>query len=299
MFRVFKRKQENVAVAEPEASSAQESQQSPDAAAVPQTAAPAASPGNNPAPDVESRRQSMDLFRSLLSGMYDAVLILDDKGYLIQSNERAREFFKYDEADLWNINCSQLIPQLNLQVLYKIREHISQQRYTIVNAVCKRQDGTTFPGEIAISSMMMNNSRTMVLSIRNIERRNKTVQINRIRDKVLKYAGVGIISCKPDGKIEYANPAFQKLAQASGLQQLLNCSLNDLFKNEEQRKYLLESPTKSSSWFGRVELSTLDDRKIKLYASSARAEDQVSGGSGHSYVMTFSMLPSAMVPTAK
>ena len=294
MFKVFKKKPDEeavTAVAEPEQdeSSAVEAAAYSTAASVPVVSAV----------DVENRRQSMDMFRSLLAGMYDAVLIVDDKGYLIQSNERAREFFGYAEDELWNINCSELIPQLNAQVLYKIWGHISQHRFTIVNAVCKRKDGSSFPGEIAISSMHMNASVTMVLAIRNVERRNKTLQVNRIRDKVLKFAGVGIVSCKPDGTIEYANAAFQKLVRAAGMQEVLSVNISELFRQEDQCRALLETPAKVRSWSGTVELTTLTDQKIRVQATSAWAEEHSSKGPDHSLVLTFSLLPEAMVSAAK
>ena len=295
MFRVFKKKTEEDAVvtADPEPSVS--------ASAVAEASAPVESVSvpASPAGDSAPRSQPTDLFRSLLSGMYDAVLIVDDKGYLIQSNDRAREFFGYGEGELWNINCSQLIPKLNAQVLYKIWSHIRQSRFTVVNAICKRKDGSVFPGEIAISSMQMNFSTTMVLAIRNVERRNKTQHVNRIRDKVLKYAGVGIVSCKPDGTIEYANAAFQKLVHATGMPEVLAVNISDFFKHADQCRALLETPTKVSSWSGTIELTTMSNQKIKVQATSARAEAQSTKGVDYSLVMTFSLLPVATVSAAK
>jgi len=298
MFRVFKKKQEDaeelsttessgeVAVAAAEESTSDSVEQNADSGAAGAAQA---------APDAVSRRaQSMDLFRSLLAGMYDALIIVDDKGYIIQSNDRAWEFFKYSEADIWNMNCSQLVPQLNAQVLYKIRDHILKHRFTVVNAICQRQDGSSFPGEIAIGSMVMGNDTNMLLSIRNCERRNKTMHMNRIRDKALKYAGVGIVSCGLDGMIEYANPAFQKLVRAGSMADVLVCNISEFFKKDDHYKALTESPTTSSSWQGGIELMTMDGKHIQVQATSAMAEEVTGGSVHHSLVITISLRPGAM-----
>jgi PAS domain S-box-containing protein len=293
MFRVFKKKQEDL-----DDQQVIESAESVAVAEMDEQPAPVPAPAaavSQPDISASQRAHSADLFRSLLSGMYDALLIVDDKGYIMQSNERAREFFRYEEGDMWNMNCSQLVPQLNMQVLYKIREHISQHRFTVVNAVCQRQDNTTFPGEIAISSIVMGNDVNMVLSIRNCERRNKTMHMNRIRDKALKYTGVGILSCSLDGAIEYANPAFQKLARSSSMADVLACNISEFFKQKEQCKALKESPTSSSSWQGAVELTTMDENKIRVQANSAKAEEVSSGSVHHSLVITISLMPGSTV----
>ena len=243
-----------------------------------------------------SREDDLGMFRSFLSGMYDAVLIVDDKGYIVQSNPRACEFFGYDEADLWNINCVELVPQLNAQVLYKIRTHIAERRFTVVNASCKRQDTTQFPAEIAISNVSIGGGNHMVLSIRNCERRNMAQHRNKIKSEAMRSAGAGVVYCNMDGTILYANPAFIKMVVAENEQAVLRHNLADFCCQEEQLKLLKESPSQSASWYGTLDVTTFRGLNMKVQATSSLAEHHGPHGSSSSnLVVTMTLIPSATV----
>jgi PAS domain S-box-containing protein len=239
-----------------------------------------------------SREDDQGMFRSFLSGMYDAVLIVDDKGYVLQSNPRACEFFGYDEADLWNINCGELVPQLNTQVLFKIRTHVAERRFTVVNASCKRQDESQFPAEIAISSVVMSGETYMVLSIRNCERRNMAQHRNKIKSEALRAAGAGVIYCTSDGAILYCNPAFLKMVTAENEQAVLRHNLSDFCRKEEQMKLLKESPSHSASWYGTLDITTFRGVDVKVQATSSLAEHHgAQAGSAPNLVVTMTLIP--------
>ena len=50
------------------------------------------------------------LFRQLLAGMYDAVLITDPNGHLLNLNARAKEFFRYDSDEILDSPIGRFIP---------------------------------------------------------------------------------------------------------------------------------------------------------------------------------------------
>jgi PAS domain S-box-containing protein len=289
MFKVFSKKQKQ-SEPEEEVSVAETSEVSSEA-----SVSVAKEENNTEAVSAVNAAESRDLFMSLLAGLYDGILIVDSKGYLIRSNKRAAELFGYSDADLWNINCSELIPQLNVQVLYKLRAYIAEKRYTVVNATCKRHDESAFPAEIAISSILMNNDINMVLSVRNCERRNKALHRNKLKVDALKYAGAGIVLCQSDGKIEYANPAFVRMIAVDNKDDLLEHSMGDFCQNKEQLEQLIESPSAAASWYGIVELTTVRGVQLKVQATASLAGDNDVKNKKPNLVITMTLIPAAAV----
>jgi len=296
MFKVFNRKktaEEQAPDLEPENVEIpiEKEAPAPVEVAVPESAAAATE-------NSAKREEDLGLFISFLAGLYDGILIIDPKGYLLKSNERARELFNCSEDDLWGINCSELIPKLNAQVLYKIRAQIEERRFTVVSAICKRMDQTEFPAEIAISRITMNNDINMVLSIRNSERRSKEFQKNKLRDNAVKYAGVGIISCDPSGIIEYANRAFLRIVNAENEKSVLQRSIADFCLNADKLKEMLESPLPEADWYGSLRLKTLSDVEIKVQVTSSLSEASDSADKKPNVIITMTLIPTAAVSVA-
>ncbi|MCA1809114.1 MAG: PAS domain-containing protein [Lentisphaerae bacterium] len=106
-----------------------------------------------PAPSIKEQTRDRSLYKAVLASLYDAVIIVDHKGFIIASNGRAERFFGHSEADFWNLPCCNLITGFNPLVLGKIRAHVASGRFTVLNANCRRKDGSSFPAEIAISKI--------------------------------------------------------------------------------------------------------------------------------------------------
>ena len=58
------------------------------------------------------------LFRQFLAGMYDAVVITDPNGHIIEINPRAVEYFGYEEFEVVDKPISIYIPGLTPQVVH-------------------------------------------------------------------------------------------------------------------------------------------------------------------------------------
>lgn len=243
----------------------------------------------------QKRYQDRQLFHQLMAGLYDGILIIDIHGCLIQTNQRARDFFGYSEADLWNVKCTQLIPQLNAQVIFKIISHISENRHTVLNATCKRQDGTQFPGEIAISNICMINDNDLVLAVRNCEKRINAQKTNQVRSEAVEFAGAGIVSCSDDGNIKYANPAFLKMVQAQNPQEVTRHKIGDFCTNNDQLKELTDSPSLQSTWYGKLNMTTMKGTPLHVQATSVLAETYSNKKAKRSLIITMTLVPDKAV----
>lgn len=133
--------------------------------------APAAPPPP-PAPAVPIRPQKGQkaLYYQMMNALYDAVLILDDNGHIVDCNERVESVMGHSREELWDASVSTLIPGINPQIFAKMKEGLHGNRRVLINARCHRKDGTTFPAEVGAGLMDLT-GENLVLTVRNIEKR--------------------------------------------------------------------------------------------------------------------------------
>ncbi|MFU8781484.1 MAG: PAS domain-containing protein, partial [Kiritimatiellia bacterium] len=182
------------------------------------------------------------MYRALLAGLYEGVLVIDAKGIILGTNPRAGVLFGYPEDDLWGTPCQTLIPSMKEAVLLKIRAHAEEGRFSVVHASCTRQDGSTYPAEIAISVVDLFNQGDLLLSVRNIERR-VTGQDRPAPDFVMTdVLATAVVGCHADGTILTVNPAFLRLAGIENPQDVVRRHIGDFCESQELGAQLLLKP---------------------------------------------------------
>lgn len=102
------------------------------------------------------RRVARDTpFYQLLESVYDAVIITDAEGAILEANARATEFFRLDFATLMSRNVVFFISGATPALLETIHHNLLSRKFTLVDARAKRSDGTSFPAEIAINALAL------------------------------------------------------------------------------------------------------------------------------------------------
>ena len=133
---------------------------------------PPAAPTPPPAPAVPIRPQKGQkaLYYQMMNALYDALLILDDNGHIVDCNERASYIFGHSREELWDAAVTTLIPGINPQIFAKMKDGLHGNRRVLINARCHRKDGSSFPGEVGAGLMDLT-GENLVLTVRNIEKR--------------------------------------------------------------------------------------------------------------------------------
>ncbi len=249
---------------------AAESAQQPATAPGVSAAAPAAP--ENPAPSSGAkldRSRDRSLYQAILSSLYDAVVIVDSKGFIIASNGRAEQFFGYSAEDFWNLPCGDLITGLNALVLAKIRDHVANGRFTVINANCLRKDGGAFPAEIAISSIHYLNAGDLLMTVRSLERRKKAEERRELELDAARHTCIGLMVCNREGLIEHVNPACVRLLQFENEHQINRRFLGDFCESLKAAEQMLRAPSAGSNWFGRASFRSGRDRSLEFTVTSA------------------------------
>ena len=172
------------------------------------------------------------LFRQLLAGMYDAVLITDPNGHLLNLNERAKEYFRYDSDDILDSPIGRFIPGVTPAIVQRIRNGLDQARHMMLDANCLRKDGTVFPAEVTVSLVDLMNIGDLVFTVRSTERRRRQLDAFRTKENVCSIAQSALFACAPDGRFRWANTACLDMFGYESEDDILKLTFTDLMSDD-------------------------------------------------------------------
>ena len=159
------------------------------------------------------------LFRQFLAGMYDAVVITDPNGHIIEINPRAVEYFGYEADEVTDRPVSVFIPGLKPDVVLRIRKGLEGDRHVVVDANGVAKDGRKVACEVAVSSIDLMNPGDLIFTIRNVERRRAYMNSFRAKASAFQAAQSALFACDADGRICEANDAFLEMFGLSGVEE--------------------------------------------------------------------------------
>jgi len=213
------------------------------------------------------RHDHKSLYRQLLAGLYDAVLITDPNGYVIDTNPRVEEFFKYKTAETWDIMVGELIVGVNGTLLERVRKGLGEGRFILLDAKCVRKDGTTFAGEVSISSIELVNGGDLVFAVRNVDRRKNAWQkLKSGQNAWMNALAAGVIG-DADGNICGINRAALKLWGYSGEEDLIGKPIKKLWVDVEAVARAVAAAQAGTSWSGLLQAAVRDGRAVPVQAS--------------------------------
>jgi len=114
-------------------------------------------------------------FFKLLESIYDAVLITDQTGVILECNQRASDYFLLASTSIIGQSVVTLISGATTSLLETIHTNLADQKYTLVEARCKRADETSFAAEIAINKIELDAKGQLCFLIRDVTMRHNAV----------------------------------------------------------------------------------------------------------------------------
>jgi len=172
------------------------------------------------------------LYRQLMTGMYDALLVTDPNGHLIELNPRAAEHFRCRPEEIWDKPVAMLIPGVTAQVVGRIRKGIDESRHIMLDAKCQRTDGSWFPAEVTISVIDLVNAGDLVFTVRDTERRRKQWQAMRSKANAFENAHCACFVCDADGVFRAVNRAFLRMFDFGAPEEVVGARFEDVMPDE-------------------------------------------------------------------
>ena len=148
------------------------------------------------------------LYYQLMDGLYDAILILDDQGHVVDGSKRITEILGYSREETWDMPIEKVITGMSRQMFEHLRRNLKENHHILIDARCFRKDGTSFAGEVGVSTLALTRSSNMVFAIRNVERRKNAMDEMRRGQAAFELSLSPGFVCDVDGFFQVVNPAL-------------------------------------------------------------------------------------------
>jgi PAS domain S-box-containing protein len=165
-------------------------------------------------------------YQELLQSVYDAALITNVSGGILDANVRAIEFLQFEKAELCNMAVYDLIAGADESLMDSLCQNLTLERFTVIQAYCVRRDGTSFPTEIAVNKLRLD-ELCLCFFIRDTTLRSQAEQMLRVEHTAIQNAGNGIVIADLHATLEYANPAFARMVGVEAADALTGRNLRE------------------------------------------------------------------------
>ncbi len=225
------------------------------------------------------RHDHKSLYHQLVEGLYDALLVTDPNGHLIELNPRATEYFLCRSEDVWDKPVSLLIPGVTAQMVERIRKGIEEARHIMLDARCQRQDGTMFSAEITISVIDLINSGDLVFTVRDTERRRKQWEVNRSKANAFENAQSACFVCDAKRQFQAVNQAFLEMFDLPDEASVIGRLFDELMPDEPLPAFFdraLAGENLSYSVAAETDTGRAETVEVRM-APDRRGKDKVQG----------------------
>lgn len=189
---------------------------------------------------------------------YDATLITDQQGSYINSNRRVTEMLGYDQQALQGINFWQLVSGADASLMETVRQSLASEKFLRISSWCVRQDGTSFPAEIAVNQFLSGQHNFFCFFIRDETIRTQAEAQLRTIQNAVRNASTGIGVAGLDGTMQYVNSALAALFGESNSRQLKGRSLKSLLLDDKLVQELIAAITEGQSALVEISLPLPD-----------------------------------------
>lgn len=218
-------------------------------------------------------------YEELLESVYDAAVITSPSGKIIEVNGRAVEFFGYDRDQLCEMSMVQVIDSADETVMRNIADTLLNERFALLQAFCRRQDGSFFPAEIAVNRLSMDNVR-LCFFIRDVTLRHQTQELLRTEHTAVQTCASGIAICDLAGAVSYVNPALEGMLGRDAAE-LDEVDIREVFGGPDVAGSLIESAIgNEETWMLECELKNAEGEALyaQISATCSRTADGTPNG---------------------
>ena len=202
-----------------------------------------------------ARPQGGEEFQTLLQSIYDAVFITDPQGAIASVNVRAEQFFASTRTELCKHNVLDLLCGAERGLLDTILGSLENNRFVLIQALCRRADETMFPAEISVSRLPMGGKVHLSFFIRDITVRKEQEERLKTGYNALQNSGSGIAVADVEFALAgYVNPSMLTLLGLETVEEAYACNFRQFLKDEALAADMIEAVKAGETWTGELEM---------------------------------------------
>jgi PAS domain S-box-containing protein len=174
--------------------------------------------------------QADAMFRSLFDFAPDAIIVVNNKGFILQANAQAEKIFGYVTNELIGKLVDILIPErFRKSHDEHLKEFMQNPRKRFMGEELElyglRKDGTEFPVDIALNYVLTKDGNIILSIVRDITEHKQIEEELRASEekyrRIFENAAEGIFQTSMDGRILAANPACVNLLGYASSEELI------------------------------------------------------------------------------
>lgn len=206
--------------------------------------------------------QARSGYQELLHSIYDAALITDLSGRVVDVNVRAIEFLFYEKDEFHNLSIFEIISGADESLLSTIWASLQNERHALLQAYCIRKDRSYFPAEIAVNKVRLSDIR-LCFFIRDITVRRQQEEMLRTEHMAIQNAGNGIAIANMEAKLEYVNPAVVRMWGYKEQDELMGMDVRDLILDQQKAEEMVQTVlVERKFWISQTQAKRNDNQGI-------------------------------------
>jgi PAS domain S-box-containing protein len=207
-------------------------------------------------------------YHELLQSIYDAALICDLEGNIVDANARAIEFLLYGRTELVDMTVFNVISGADESLIHTLCDNLEDERYTLIQAYCRRKNATLFPAEIAVNKLNLGEMH-LCFFLRDITWRRQAEAMLRTEHNAIQNAYNGIAVADIEAKLEYVNPAVARMWGYDGPADLLETDVRDLLCDVDKASEMIGSVMgDGADWTGEMLATGRDGQEFDVAVSA-------------------------------
>lgn len=215
-----------------------------------------------------ARLQEDSRYNELLQSIYDAALICDMEGNIVDANARAIEFLLYKRAALTEMTVFNVISGADESLIHTLCANLEEERFTLIQAYCRRKNATIFPAEIAVNKLNLGKMH-LCFFVRDITWRRQAEAMLRTEHNAIKNSYNGIAVVDIESKLEYVNPAVARMWGYEGSEDLIETDIRDLLCDMDQSSEMIGTIMgDGEAWNGELRAAARDGREFDVAVSA-------------------------------
>jgi PAS domain S-box-containing protein len=165
--------------------------------------------------EAERRMRAMQRYADFFESIDDGVIVMDDEGFLLFANPRAKQLTGYTEAELQGRKLRELVAPEDLDRALKIREGLGKQEYPRgIDLRIRRKDGEVRIFSLTYSSVL-HEEGAVLLTLRDVTSERAGVhelsQTKEFLEQLIDSSVDAIVSSDTKGRIILFNRAAERI----------------------------------------------------------------------------------------
>lgn len=212
-------------------------------------------------------------YEQLLQSIYDAAVITDLQGHIVDSNIRATEFLLYTKPEFIELTILDIISGSDTSLLNTLCQNLQNEKFALLQAYCLRKDRTYFPAEIAVNLLRFEDQR-LCFFVRDVSVRRQAEEMLRTEHNAIQNAGNGIAIVNSEAKIEYINPVLARMWGSEGADGVLGSDLRELLADQQGAETMINAVLSDhESWSGELIARRKDGGSLTVQVAAACNRD--------------------------